>query len=871
MASYISWTAPSAGVHPRCWASNTNGPTVSTLQTRKATTHASWWSLMRTWCMNKKSEANSYFFDKELEYITALAAAYMIGGETACGNKAVSICDEISQKSGLASESRTNRRRWSIALAFTYDWCYALLDSSEKANIKAGVATLVNSLKPSSTDQFIWGADHGNIEFATTALPAILNDGTTEENATWSGWMDDLMDFHDDGTSVGYWPTFRYFAKNAAQDAYDGGSYKGNGQHGYTQQNEMFMMRLFPCMKTALDVDFFTDEGWYEAWMYWILWHWRCDRSFHTQGDCIQNAHYSQWSEAHAMQIADFNSGALGEASQWLCNEIQSANDLGYSAWGPFYQWYLFWYNTARTATKPTLANLNSGNAMKEFESVTKICLRDNWDTTGTSVTISIPKFYLMVHQHRDAGHFDLATKGQAMLVEHGQYDGNQVTTYKEVGDPLVTSGHRFTYMQRIIAKNCVRIVDSNEESENFADSCTNNGSQSGIFGTSEEGVGYTFSNVGDQLWPMNTLGTESQPMDLTDLVGGGAESKWVYGDAFAHSSEATGYAYVVADLTDYYYANKVPNYYRRHWLWIKSGQIEGWNEPVLIVWDDIDTGAHNEGKTTTVLHLQSSVAPTGTAASLTITRGDARLYAKCLLPASVEKTDIERYYDCDNEIYCSTVSHNYDDSGDDPSGAEDNDGKGAFRTELNPPSYDGTTDYLMVYFPCEYPHSTLPAISVIDDGTWVGVQFNTDGLIAKMKRGTSHEVSFSTDEPPAAPTGLDLTVESSTRIDLDWDDNTEEDLANYKVYRATWSGSEWGEWSVVQSPSGSSWSNTGLTASTTYRYKVTAVDDGSNESDASDIKSATTDEEPPESGTGAGIPPWRLGRRFSKYYLRLQ
>jgi fibronectin type 3 domain-containing protein len=39
---------------------------------------------------------------------------------------------------------------------------------------------------------------------------------------------------------------------------------------------------------------------------------------------------------------------------------------------------------------------------------------------------------------------------------------------------------------------------------------------------------------------------------------------------------------------------------------------------------------------------------------------------------------------------------------------------------------------------------------------------------------------------PPAVPTGLTATAVSSSSINLDWADNTDSDLAGYKVYRST-------------------------------------------------------------------------------------
>jgi fibronectin type 3 domain-containing protein/spore germination protein YaaH len=76
---------------------------------------------------------------------------------------------------------------------------------------------------------------------------------------------------------------------------------------------------------------------------------------------------------------------------------------------------------------------------------------------------------------------------------------------------------------------------------------------------------------------------------------------------------------------------------------------------------------------------------------------------------------------------------------------------------------------------------------------------------------------------PPAVPTGL--TAEAS-RVDvtLDWDDNTEADLAGYNVYRATEVGGPFNQINTAL-VSSSELIDTDVTLGTTYLYTVTAVD----------------------------------------------
>ena len=117
---------------------------------------------------------------------------------------------------------------------------------------------------------------------------------------------------------------------------------------------------------------------------------------------------------------------------------------------------------------------------------------------------------------------------------------------------------------------------------------------------------------------------------------------------------------------------------------------------------------------------------------------------------------------------------------------------------------------------------------------------------VAANESSASVEVSATTDDPdttpPAAPAGLLATPASTTQIDLNWDDNAEGDLAGYNVYRGSQSGFTVSAGSLVAAGVVvSQYSDTGLTADTTYYYKVTAFDVLDNESPPSPEASATT------------------------------
>ncbi len=91
---------------------------------------------------------------------------------------------------------------------------------------------------------------------------------------------------------------------------------------------------------------------------------------------------------------------------------------------------------------------------------------------------------------------------------------------------------------------------------------------------------------------------------------------------------------------------------------------------------------------------------------------------------------------------------------------------------------------------------------------------------------------------PPSAPTGLTANLDG-IYVALDWDDNTEDDLKGYNVYRSVISGS--GYTKLNSSPVlDSEYTDSTPPGGETY-YVVTAVDTSLNESDDSNEVSITT------------------------------
>src|SRR5690606_33805953 len=90
----------------------------------------------------------------------------------------------------------------------------------------------------------------------------------------------------------------------------------------------------------------------------------------------------------------------------------------------------------------------------------------------------------------------------------------------------------------------------------------------------------------------------------------------------------------------------------------------------------------------------------------------------------------------------------------------------------------------------------------------------------------------------PASPTGLIASAGDGT-VGLDWNNNSEGDLAGYNVYRSTTSGSGYSQinGSLVTS---SDYTDNSVTNDTTYYYVVTAVDNTPNANESSNSSQAS-------------------------------
>lgn len=106
-------------------------------------------------------------------------------------------------------------------------------------------------------------------------------------------------------------------------------------------------------------------------------------------------------------------------------------------------------------------------------------------------------------------------------------------------------------------------------------------------------------------------------------------------------------------------------------------------------------------------------------------------------------------------------------------------------------------------------------------------------GLADSTVTSGVYTINLSDTQAPTAPTGLTGVAVSSSQINLGWAASTDNvGVTNYLVYRGA---------TQVGTPTGTTFSDTGLTASTSYTYTVKAKDAANNLSPASNAVTVST------------------------------
>ena len=107
------------------------------------------------------------------------------------------------------------------------------------------------------------------------------------------------------------------------------------------------------------------------------------------------------------------------------------------------------------------------------------------------------------------------------------------------------------------------------------------------------------------------------------------------------------------------------------------------------------------------------------------------------------------------------------------------------------------------------------------------------------------HDTAGPDTTPPTAPTGLAANAVSATQVNLTWTAATDNvAVTGYRVERCQGAGCT--TFTQVGTPTGTTFTDTGLSAATTYRYRVRAVDAAGNLGPYSADRAAPRHRRPP-------------------------
>jgi carboxypeptidase T len=136
-------------------------------------------------------------------------------------------------------------------------------------------------------------------------------------------------------------------------------------------------------------------------------------------------------------------------------------------------------------------------------------------------------------------------------------------------------------------------------------------------------------------------------------------------------------------------------------------------------------------------------------------------------------------------------------------------------------------------------PGSEIPALTSVNDAAVRYILQQADCPY----RTIGKEAAYCTSTPPAAPGNLAATAASSSQINLSWTDSDSSE-AGFKIERCSGAGCSNFTQIATTGANVSSFANTGLTASTSYSYRVRAYN-SAGDSSYSNTASATTQAAP--------------------------
>ncbi|CAI6048954.1 heparin/heparin-sulfate lyase HepB [Cohnella sp. JJ-181] len=643
---------PPAGVHPRLFVRSGDLAEISSnLHRGELASPADVWNRIVNTAANTAANNGSLavppaggtnYNDTILTIIKDNAMLYLVDGNLAAGQKAVTYMNNYMNTFVPANQDSRNIGNVILTAAIVYDWCYnhSALTSAIKLDWRKRVVSFAASME---------------IGYPPTGESSLTSHGSEAE------LLRDMLSFavaaYDENTNIYDIAAGRFFqeyipARNymyAAEYQPQGDSY---GMYRFSW--DMYAAWLFKRMGAG---DVFNAQ---QAKMpYQYLYMRRPDGQLTRDGDNFvatsPNYPYgTYWSD---------DIPALFLTAHYYRDPILKGEFLEeYTPGHGNYQIedifrVLFADPDLTAATKGVLP------LTKRFGGgVGEMIARTGWDADAPDgvnmasdtvvAEMRIGGMYFANHQHLDAGSFEIYYKG-GLAIDSGIYQSTGTsanTTY--------FTAHDKNYHKRTIAHNSMLVYDPGEPT---------------VSG---------FVNDGGQRLPNNLL----EPKSLNELLNPAKryEVASVLQSAIGPNAIEPDYSYIKGDITKAY-SSKVSDY-KRSMVFLNNKNT---TYPALMFVYDKLTASNASFKKTWLLHSQTDPSISGNSA--TITRTDhgynGKLVNTTLLPASASITKIggsgfEHYVNGTNYLALPTVNSTTE--------------GGQYRVEVSPSSATNNTDYFL-------------------------------------------------------------------------------------------------------------------------------------------------------------------------------
>lgn len=788
MASFMTWTVPTGGQHPRLGVSSASGlgPSPAFITSRIMGSGIA--SLEYAQLVTRVKELSSRTTTRDSDFyqnkdpINSFAVAMVSYFTQSGGDGAIAIALAEILINGFIAHTPSSldyTRSAALQLAYLYDYTYhrGEIDNSQRRAARLKIAEWVDALSPAPANERWWGHYSGHTYWATAALAAILGDfginGDSGEdkdanNATWIALMHAQLDTIYDGIMTD--AATSYFAIHKHYGDTDGGTYKGSGVGSYFKSTEEFLLHLFPCLRSAIGLSLGSYSTFWSKTVEWLAWHFRWrDNSLngigHTEANTRDQAYWHPAIHAHLLQYTGTHpQEAIGESPQqlcgvakWLCDRAQL---LDYHIYGSYHVWNVL-FKESRAAVPPTIDIMNNGQMMKVFRNSRKIVVRNGWMPNSFSMTACAARFTGGHQRYAErAGHFELSCFGDKVFHSLGFYNGgNESTSYRLLSSTdEMYGGHWHSFYDQANAFNICTIYH-NDESKTVAlggnrlDSSIVDGTETGDYYIgSRSSISGTkvYANIGGTTMPKHTDGSD-QPNDWAHFV---SEAKWNY-ETFAADGtvfepvETPDYCHFIFDLKKCYWSGKLSKY-NRHFLILKNTPMS--TTPIVIIWDDMTTSIDQviRHEQTQIFQLCSARQPTISGSRLTFVgpRNVGKCVVDILLPLNIATA---RAINEKNETWVDdgVVPIRYPGSGT----SFDDCAAGGWRTKIWPSVETTTPSFLAVFYSTDGITTDFgPDVKKANSDGYIGIVWPEHNYKARIATASPWGIILGPIIPPPDP-----------------------------------------------------------------------------------------------------------------------